>query len=138
MTINFNNTVRFPVEFKSKLPNTSTSSWGDYVNAMGSNKSSHFHFERERSINNGLFGHYAKERPIWNVRYTHDGANYEVVGCVTAFDGDEIRCTFKLPDVFNPYGEQDDEDFVEYTASGSHPFEAFENAIAKYVARKGE
>ena len=137
MTINFNNTVKFPVEFKSKLSNTSTSAWGDYVNAMGSDKSSHFHFERELD-GERLFNGYVTERPIWNVRYTHDGANYEVIGCVTAFDNDEIRCTFRLPDEFDPYGEQDDEDFVEYTASGSHPFEAFENAIAKYVARKGE
>ena len=36
--------------------------------------SAHFHFERETD---GSFLGYATERPIWNVKYTVDGFNYE-------------------------------------------------------------
>ena len=129
--------MTYSKEFKTQLTLlTSNAPYGEYVNAKGSDKSSQFHFERE--IDPKSFYGYATEIPIWNVRYTVDGFNYKVVGCVTAFDNDEVRCTFRLPDQFNPYGEQDEEDFVEYTASGSHPFEAFENAIEKYLIKKGE
>tara|TARA_E500000178_G_C16761293_1_gene634908 strand:+ start:290 stop:676 length:387 start_codon:yes stop_codon:yes gene_type:complete len=127
-------TINYPEEFKSKLTSShSDAPYSDYVNAKGTDKSSYFHFERETD---GSFLGYATERPIWNVRHTLNGYDYKVVGCVTAFDNDEVRCTFHLPNEFDPYGE--DKDFVAYTASGSHPFEAFENAIEKYVARKGE
>ena len=135
MTINFNKTVKFPEEFKSQLYTLSTAAWGDYVNSKGSDKSAHFLFERERDGDNSFLD-YATDRPIWNVKHSLNGYDYEVVGCVTAFDNDEIRCTFHLPNEFDPYGE--DKDFVEYTASGSHPFEAFENALSKYLAKKGE
>ena len=137
MTINFNNTVRFPEEFKSKLFSfqQSNAAWGDYVNSKGSDKSAHFLFERDVDSKSG---DYATDRPIWNVKHSLNGYDYEVCGCVTAFDGDEVRCTFKLPDQFNPFGEQYEEELVEYTASGSHPFEAFENALSKYLAKKGE
>tara|TARA_Y100000114_G_C11745168_1_gene321191 strand:- start:433 stop:840 length:408 start_codon:yes stop_codon:yes gene_type:complete len=122
-------TNNFPKEFKSKLPSShSNAPYSDYVNAKGSDKSAHFHFERETD---GSFLGYATERPIWNVKHTVDGFNYEVVGCVTAFDGDEVRCTFRLPEQFNPFGE--DENVQEFTASGSHPFEAFENAVGQFV-----
>ena len=133
MTINFNKTVKFPEEFKSQLYTLSTAAWGDYVNSKGSDKSAHFLFERDVDSKSG---DYATDRPIWNVKHSLNGYDYEVVGCVTAFDNDEIRCTFHLPNEFDPYGE--DKDFVEYTASGSHPFEAFENALSKYLAKKGE
>tara|TARA_A100001011_G_C14310213_1_gene845194 strand:+ start:3311 stop:3697 length:387 start_codon:yes stop_codon:yes gene_type:complete len=123
----------YPKEFKTKLRGTPAVRWGNYVNVKGSDKSSYFLFEREGT---GAFD-YHTERPIWNVKHTHNGYDYEVVGCVTAFDGDEVRCTFNLPDIFNPSGEQDEDDYKEYTASGSHPFEAFENAIQKYLTRKG-
>ena len=137
MTINFNNTVRFPEEFKSKLFSfqQSNAAWGNYVNARGSENSPYFHFERDCDSKSG---DYATDRPIWNVRHSLNGYDYKVVGCVTAFDNDEIRCTFRLPNEFDPYGEQDDEDFVEYTSSGSHPFEAFENAVGKYLTKRGE
>ena len=137
MTINFNKTVRFPEEFKSKLFSfqQSNAAWGDYVNSKGSDKSAHFLFERDVDSKSG---DYATDRPIWNVKHSLNGYDYEVCGCVTAFDGDEVRCTFKLPDQFNPFGEQYEEELVEYTASGSHPFEAFENALSKYLAKKGE
>ena len=41
MTINFNNTVRFPEEFKSQLFSfqQSNAAWGNYVNARGSENS---------------------------------------------------------------------------------------------------
>ena len=126
--------MTYSKEFKTKLAITSTARYGDYVNVKGSDKSAHFMFMREENS----FLDYHTDRPIWNVKHTLDGGNYEVVGCVTAFDGDEVRCTFRLPDQFNPYGEQDEEDFQEYTSSGSHPFEAFENAIEKYLIKKGD
>ena len=78
----------------------------------------YFNYERNETL--GTNGYYATERPIWNVKY-FDGYTYETIGCVTAFDGDEVRCTFKYLD-------------VEYTASGSHPFEAFENAVSKSLS----
>ena len=123
--------MAYPKEFKTKLRGTPTVRWGNYVNVKGSDKSPYFLFEREGS---GAFD-YHTERPIWNVKHTHNGYDYEVVGCVTAFDGDEVRCTFSLPD--NPYGEQDKDALIEYSASGLHPFEAFENAIQNYLNIKG-
>ena len=122
MNIDYTKMVKYPTEFKSVLPSFEQANvaWGDYVNNRQSEVDMHFQFERdfERNETLGTNGYYATERPIWNVKY-FDGYTYETIGCVTAFDGDEVRCTFKYLD-------------VEYTASGSHPFEAFENAVTEY------
>ena len=135
MTINFNNTVRFPEEFKSQLFSFQQSNvaWGNYVNARGSENSPYFHFERDVDSKSG---DYATDRPIWNVKY-FDGYDYTVIGCVTAFDDDEVRCTFRVPHEFQNSAICD-ETVPDFTASGSHPFEAFENAVKEYLVKKGE
>ena len=124
MNIDYTKMVKFPNEFKSVLPSFEQANvaWGDYVNNKQSEVDVHFQFERETD----RLG-YATERPIWEVKY-FDGYDYTVIGCVTAFDGDEVRCTFEDPKADKLYADQPVEKF---TASGSHPFEAFENAVAK-------
>ena len=124
MNIDYTKMVKFPNEFKSVLPSSQQANvaWGDYVNNKQSEVDVHFQFERETD----RLG-YATERPIWEVKY-FDGYDYTVIGCVTAFDGDEVRCTFEDPKADKLYADQPVEKF---TASGSHPFEAFENAVAK-------
>ena len=126
MNIDYTKMVKYPTEFKSVLPsfNQANVAWGDYVNNKQSEVDVHFQFERETD----RLG-YATERPIWEVKY-FDGYDYTVIGCVTAFDGDEVRCTFEDPNADKLYADEPVEE--KFTASGSHPFEAFENAVTKY------
>ena len=122
MNIDFTKMVKYPAEFKSVLPSFEQANvaWGDYVNNRQSEVDVHFQFERdyERNETLGTNGYYATERPIWNVKY-FDGYSFKTVGCVTAFDDDEVSCSFVWCG-------------VRYHAKGSHPFEAFENAVTKY------
>ena len=137
MNIDYTKMVKYPTEFKSVLPSHEQANvaWGDYVNNKQSEVDVHFQFERdyERNETLGTNGYYATERPIWNVKY-FDGYDFYIIGCVTAFDGDEVRCTFEDPSELYRRNSVDDYQTVEekFTASGSHPFEAFENAVTKY------
>ena len=76
MTINFNKTVRFPEEFKSKLFSfqQSNAAWGDYVNARGSENSPYFHFERDCDSNSGDYDKAAEKTLFYSGR---DGQVYE-------------------------------------------------------------
>ena len=133
MNIDYTKMVKYPTEFKSVLPSHEQANvaWGDYVNNKQSEIDVHFQFERdyERNETLGTNGYYATEKPIWNVKY-FDGYDFKVIGCVTAFDDDEVRCTFEDPNADKLYADEPVEE--KFTASGSHPFEAFENAVSKY------
>jgi len=81
-----------------------------YVNIKGSEVSPKFKFERTAD---GASGEWATHFPVWDIKYTWNGYDYESVGVVTAFTGDGVKATIE--------GYE--------TVSGTDPFTVFEEAV---------
>src|SRR5210317_654876 len=92
-------------------------SYNSYVNKKGHPTNIQFNFERiltnNRSVH--IYG-WDTDTPIWNIKFTEDGYNYEVVGCVTAFPLDGVNASIKWND-------------EDYTISSDDPFKAFVDIV---------
>jgi hypothetical protein len=65
------------------------------------------------------------DTPIWNIKYTEDGYNYETVGCVTAFPLDGVNASVKW-------------DGEDYTISSDDPYKAFVDIVNLVTATNTE
>ena len=84
-----------------------------YVNKKGHPTNIQFNFERILSKNRTLHPYgWDTDIPIWNIKYTEDGYNYECVGCVTAFPLDGVNASITWND-------------DRYTISSDDPYKAF-------------